>query len=130
VHNLCVSRSNNEALDASPCYRWSMLTADMVGLVGAAGGVKGAVKTGRALSRTGTSLGDVSARAISAARRRELAALMGLKLTRVGSRVINRSVRQSLLDGAGGVLGLYSSWDGGVIRELVVWIIGEDGQQA
>jgi hypothetical protein len=44
---------------------------------------------------------------------------------RWGRRVINRAARQRLLDVAGAVLGVYSSYDGGVIHELVVWVVGD-----
>ncbi|WP_156347798.1 thermonuclease family protein [Sphingomonas sp. Leaf9] len=126
VNNARRGRSDiNETLDKSPVYIWSMRGADAIGLVGAAGGLVGVAKTGAALSKTGVKAGDLAARSLTRAARAELSAAMGINGVKLGTRMINKVVRQRLLDGAGGVLGVVSSADGGLIRELIVWVIAD-----
>lgn len=65
------------------------------------------------------------ARATTSAVRAYLSAMLGLEASGLGSRAMNRVVRQRLLDGAAGVLGVVSSTDGGILRELIVWVVRE-----
>lgn len=126
VGNAARGRSDiNDTLDANRTYRWSMLSLDFVGLTGVKGAAQGAVKTVKAMRTTGVRVGDLAARSLTTAQRAEMAAGLGLNTVKVGSRVINRAARQRLLDVAGAVLGVYSSYDGGVIHELVVWVVGD-----
>ena len=129
VGNAARGRSDiNEALDRSDLYYWTMLAADGVGLAGVKGAATGVKATVAATRRAGVEIGDLAARALTAAQRAEMASVLGLNATKVGSRVINRAVRQKLLDGAGAVLGMYSSYDGGIVRELIVWVVEEKGR--
>lgn len=126
VNNARRGRSDiNDRLDKSPAYVWSMQGADAIGLIGAGGGLVGVAKTGAALSKTGVRASDLAARSLTRAARGELSAAMGIHGMKLGTRMINKVVRQRLLDGAGGVLGVVSSADGGIIRELIVWVIGD-----
>lgn len=121
----------NQKLDKSQYYRWSMLAADGIGMYGAYGAYKAAKATNTALRASSlgwteaAGLNQSARQGINYFRRRELTVAMGLQATVVGTRVINRVVRQQLLDGAGAVIGMYSSYDGGVARELIVWITEE-----
>jgi len=103
-----------------------MLGLDAIGLAGAGGALKDAYATQRAYSAARTTWGAAIQRTTSPAQRRQVAGLVGLKASTVGSRVLSQLPRQKLLDGAGGVLGVVSSADGGVIRELIVWVTTEE----
>ena len=50
---------------------------------------------------------------------------LALNTVKVGSRVITCAARQRLLDVAGAVLGVDSRYDGGVIGELAVRVVGD-----
>lgn len=124
VGNAARGRSDiNDRLDKSEVCKWTMLAADGVGLAGVKGAVGGVKATIAATRSTGVRAGALATRSLSSVQRVEMATAPGLTVTKVGSRVINRVVRQRLLDGAGAVLGVYSSFDGGIVRELIVWVV-------
>lgn len=124
VGNAARGRSDiNERLDKSDLYYWTMLAADGAGLAGVKGAASGVKNLAGAMGRTGVSAGQLSARAMTGAQRAQMTAALGLQATKVGSRIINRVVRQRLIEGAGAVLGIYSSADGGIVHELVVWAV-------
>lgn len=106
-------------------YHYSMLAADGVGLVGVAGVIKDVKVTNAALREANVGWGAAATRPINYFRRRELTAALGFRATVVGSHVINRIVRRRLLDGAAAALGVVSSADGGILRELIVWVTEE-----
>lgn len=124
VGNAARGRSDiNDALDKSDVYYWTMLGLDGAGLADVSGAAKGVGATIKAMRNTGVRSGDLAARALTGAQRAQLATDLGLGVVRVGTRVINRVVRQRLLDGAGAALGVYSSYDGGIIHELILWVV-------
>lgn len=131
VNNAARGRSDiNDELDRSRAYQWSMLGADAIGLFGAGAGLRGAAATGKALKSVGATGGDLLARSLPRAVRGDLSIALGINGMKLGTRMINKVVRQRLLDGAGGVLGVVSSVDGGIVRELIVWVIGDPEKAA
>lgn len=126
----------NQRLDDSKVYYWTMLAADGVGLLGAGGALKELKATNAALEGAGFSFGQARrGETISRPMRRRLTTALELQgATRVSGAVINRVVRQKLLDGAAGALGMFASGYSGVLnetygqgRDLVVWITQEAG---
>jgi len=124
----------NQRWDARPTYYWTMLAADGVGLLGAGGALLELKSANAALRGAGWSLGQARrGETISRPMRRQLTTALELQgATRVAGSVINRVVRQKLLDGAAGALGMFASGYGGVLneawgqsRDLVVWITEE-----
>lgn len=127
VWNIKRSKTHlNDQLDHWPAYKWTMRGLDVVGLAGAAGAIKEARAADRAIRVAGSRWSEAIQRTASAGQRRQIAGAMGLQAGTIGSKVLSRISRQKLLDGAGGVLGIVSSVDGGVVRELIVWVTTED----
>ena len=126
IHNAIHGRAAvNDALDANSYYRWTMRGADAVGLLGAGAALNEARVAGKALRAAGTGWSQAVQRTTTSAQRVRVAAGLELPITRIGSKVLSRLARQKLLDSAAAVLGIYASYDGGVIRELIVWIAEE-----
>lgn len=129
----------NQSWDENRWYVRTMLAADVVGLVGAGGALKELKATNAVLRQAGFSFArSTSGEAIGRPMRRALTT--GLDLQggrRVPGVVINRVVRQRLMDGVGGVIGLFASSYSGALGEagagfwdLVVWITEETGRQS
>lgn len=126
VNNLKRGRKDlNDVLDNSDAYYWTMLGADVIGLYGAQAGLRGTARTAKALRSARVTAGDLMARSVPRAVRGELSVALGINGMKLGTRMINKVVRGQLLDGAAGVLGVVSSADGGLIRELVIWVIAD-----
>lgn len=126
----------NQSWDDNRVYYWTMLAADGVGLLGAGGALKELKATNAALREAGFSFAQARrGETISRPMRRRLTTALELQgATRVSGAVINRVVRQKLLDGGAGALGLFASGYSGVLnegygqaRDLVVWITEETG---
>ncbi|WP_420139365.1 hypothetical protein [Sphingomonas sp.] len=124
----------NQRWDNSPIYYWTMLAADGVGLLGAGGALVELKTTNAVLREAGFSFRQAArSETISRPMRRRLTTLLDLHgAKRVSGAVINRVVRQKLLDGAAGALGMFASAYSGVLneaygqaRDLVVWISEE-----
>ena len=124
----------NEGWDDSRLYYWTMLAADGVGVLGAGGALKELKATNAALREAGFSLARAHrGETISRPMRRRLTTALELQgAKRVPGAVINRVVRQRLLDGAAGALGLFASGFSGALnegygqaRDLVVWLSEE-----
>lgn len=124
----------NERWDDNRLYYWTMLAADGVGLLGAGGALKELKATNAALREAGFSLSQARrGETISRPMRRRLTTALELQgATRVSGAIINRVVRQKLLDGAAGALGLFASGYSGALsegygqtRDLVVWLSEE-----
>ena len=129
----------NGSWDSNRWYVRTMLAADVVGLVGAGGALKelkvtNGVQRQAGFSFTRSTHGGTSSRPT----RRALTTALELQGgQRVPGVVINRVVRQRLLDGVGGVIGLFASSYSGALGEagasfwdLVVWITEETGRQS
>src|SRR5690606_9822022 len=100
---------DNAAMDANSTYRTGMAVADGIGLVSAAGGIKGVVQTaeavrGHGMVRTATTWMGRPARKV-------LTESLGLTAAgkRASGRMINLVVKQRLLEGLGGGLGVAGS---------------------
>lgn len=128
----------NQRWDNSKAYVRTMQAADGVSLIGAGGALRQVLKTNAVLRGAGYSVPRAGrGEAISRPMRRRLTTMLELQgAARVSGVEINRVVRQHLLDGAAGVLGLFASsysglvgdaWGGG--WDLVVWITEETGQR-
>lgn len=129
----------NRSWDANRWYVRTMLAADVVGLVGAGGALKELKATNAVLRQAGYSFSRASqGEAISRPMRRALTSALELEGgRRVAGAVINRVVRQRLMDGVGGVVGLFASSYSGALGEVgsgfwdvVVWITEETGQRS
>jgi hypothetical protein len=129
----------NESWDANRWYVRTMLAADVVGLVGAGGALKELKATNAVLRQGGFSLTrSTRGEAISRPMRRALTTALELQGgSRVPGVVINRVVRQRLMDGVGGVIGLFASSYSGALGEagsgfwdVVVWITEETEQRS
>ncbi len=129
----------NAGWDASPLYVNTMRAADGISLIGAGGALKELRATNAVLHEAGFSLKrGVRSEAISRPMRKRLTTMMGLEGgKRVPGAEINRVVRQRLLDGVGGAVGLFASGYSGLLNEggngfwdVVVWITEETGQRS
>lgn len=129
----------NRSWDANRWYVRTMLAADVVGLVGAGGALKEVKATNAVLREAGYSFSRArQGSTISRPMRRALTTALDLQgSSRVSGVVINRVVRQKLMDGVGGVIGMFASGYSGALGEvgsgfwdLVVWITEETGQRS
>lgn len=129
----------NTRWDASPIYVNTMRVADGVSLIGAGGALKELRATNAVLHEAGFSLKrGLRSEAISRPMRKRLTTMMELKGgNRVAGAEINRMVRQRLLDGVGGAVGLFASGYSGLLKEggtgfwdIVVWITEETGKSS
>jgi len=118
-------QKTNEWLDQQGWYKWSMRGADGIGLVGAGVALRELKLADGALRASGTGWGSAVQRTTTAAQRRTAAGALGLEVGTTGSRVLSQLARGKLLDGAAAALGIYSSADGGIIREVIVWVAKE-----
>ena len=128
----------NAGWDKNPYYVNTMRGADAISLIGAAGALKELRMTNAVLHDAGFSLRRAAqSETISRPMRRKLTAAMNLQGgARVPGAQINRVVRQRLLDGAAGAVGLFASGFSGLVGEagggfwdLVVWITEETGKR-
>jgi len=129
----------NRSWDANRWYVRTMLAADVVGLVGAGGALKELKATNAVLRQAGYSFSRASqGETISRPMRKALTSALDLQgARRVPGIVINKVVRQRLMDGVAGVIGLFASSYSGALGELgsgfwdvVVWITEETGQRS
>lgn len=118
-------QKTNEWLDDQGWYRWTMRGADVVGLAGAGAALKELKAADGAFRASGAGWSSTVQRTATAAQRRAAAGALGLEVGTTGSRVLSQLARGKLLDGAAATLGIYSSADGGVIREVIVWVAKE-----
>lgn len=138
INNLQRGRASiNDKWDDSPVFVYTMLAADGISLIGAGGALRELKMTNAALRDAGFSLKRAgSDETISRPMRRRLTTALELQgAARVSGVEINRVVRRRLIDGAGGILGLFASGFSGVLKEsgsrawdLVIWITDETGQ--
>lgn len=129
----------NQAWDASPAYQYTMLAADGIGLIGAGGALKELKLTHAVLRDAGFSFTRARrGETVSRPMRRRLTTMLDLQGgRRASATVINQVLKRRLLDGAGGVLGLFASGYSGILNEagggawdLLVWITEETGQRS
>ncbi|RMB53947.1 hypothetical protein C8J44_1559 [Sphingomonas sp. PP-CE-3A-406] len=129
----------NQNWDANRWYVRTMLAADVVGLVGAGGALKELKATNAVLREGGFSfIRSTRGETISRPMRRALTTALELQGgRRVPGVVINHVVRQRLMDGVGGVIGLFASSYSGALGEtgsgfwdVVVWITEEMEQRS
>lgn len=114
----------NQQLDDNPAYVWAMRGADVVGLIGAGGALKELKVAHSAVRAEGFSMLQASRSNLSRPLRRRMTEGLGLQGGRRASgAMINRFVRQKLLDGAAGVIGLTASAADGATKDLVIWIV-------
>ena len=101
----------NRSWDANRWYVRTMLAADVVGLVGAGGALKELKATNAVLRQAGYSFSRASqGETISRPMRKALTSALDLQgARRVPGIVINKVVRQRLMDGVAGVIGLFAS---------------------
>lgn len=140
IANLHRGRADiNDGWDAWPLYVNTMRVADGVSLIGAGGALKELRTTNAVLQEAGFSLKrGVRSEAISRPMRKRLTTMMELKgSNRVAGAEINRVVRQRLLDGVGGAVGLFASGFSGLLNDggsgfwdIVVWITEETGKRS
>lgn len=115
----------NQRLDTNSTYIWTMRAADGIGLVGAGGALREVKIAHTALSAKGFTWSQAARSGLSRPARRQLTGALGLQGSRrVPGPTINRYVRQRLLDGVAGAIGLTASATGGVGKDMVVWIVG------
>jgi hypothetical protein len=111
-------------LDNSDTYVWAMRGADVVGLIGAGGALKELKVAHSALKAEGFSMMQAARADLSRPVRRRLTEGLALQGGRRASGpIINRFVRQKLLDGAAGVIGLTASATDGATKDLVIWVV-------
>jgi hypothetical protein len=114
----------NQGLDNSDTYVWAMRGADVVGLIGAGGALKELKVAHSALKAEGFSMMQAARADLSRPVRRRLTEGLALQGGRRASGpIINRFVRQKLLDGAAGVIGLTASATDGATKDLVIWVV-------
>lgn len=124
--NVYRGRQNiNDALDHNSTYVWTMRVADGVGILGAGGALKEVKATNAALHTASFEWRTASGPLSRPLRRRLTTALELQGAKRVPAHLINRFVRQKLLDAVGGVIGLIGSSTSGFIRKVAVWITEE-----
>ncbi len=111
----------NKEMASDPTYKAAMAVADGVGLVGAGAGLKGVVQTAKAVR----SYGVVRTATTSMSRPARKVLTDTLELTAAGKRasspMINLVVKQRLLEGLGGGVGVSGSAYGGLLKELSIW---------
>ena len=113
----------NEAMDKSVAYRSYSAVADGIALVGAGGAIKELKIAHAAIEESGVGWRAATQVGMSRPIRRRLTMALELQgAKRVQGHLINRLVRQRLLDGFAAALGLVSSATSGLIKEAVVWI--------
>ncbi len=115
----------NRRLDNSDVYRWTMRGADFVGVIGAGAALKQLKTTHTVLKANGFTWSHSANSGLSRPVRLRLTAALSLQGSRrVSGPMINRFVKQRLLDGVAGVIGLTASARNGVVNDIVVWIVG------
>ncbi len=120
----------NKKLDDDKVYVWTMRAADGIGLLGAAGALKELKVAHTALSSQGFTWSRAASSSLARPARRQLTTALGVQTAkRFPGPVINRYVRQRLLDGVGGVVGLTASASDGIIKDMVVWVIGVSNEE-
>jgi hypothetical protein len=117
--------AGNEMLDNNQTYVWSMRGLDALGLVTAFGAFAEVRSTYAALEEADMSFGDALG---PLTRRERLVLTEALELQgarRVAAISINNVVKQRLLDGIGGLVGIGGSsvGTGGVVHDVVVWVV-------
>jgi hypothetical protein len=116
----------NDAMDGSALYQGYSAVADGVGLLGARGALVELKTAHSVIVESGVGWRAATRIGMSRPIRRRLTIALELQgAKRVEGLTINRLVRQRLLDGFAGVLGLVSSSMSGLIKEAVVWITDE-----
>lgn len=127
----------NNRWDKNSLYVSAMWAADGVSLIGAGGALKELRATKAVLASSGFTFKQaVGSQAISRPMRRKLTAGLALQgARRVPGAEINRVVKQRLLDGTAGVIGLFASGYSGLLNEggggfwdMVVWSTEETGK--
>jgi len=127
VGNAATGRESvNQSLDESMTYKTSMYVLDGVGLIGAGGAIKEFAVTEDVLKEAGISWEAAKTGGLS--RQSRLAITQGLEIQtakRLPTAVINRIVKQRLLDVTGAALGIAGSGstDGGVVHDVGIWIV-------
>ncbi len=122
--NIYRGRSDiNDALDQNNVYHWTMLGADVVGLVGAHGALTEVRKTGDILASRSLSWTRAANDPISRPMRRQLTEQLELQgAKRVSAHDIHSVIKQRMPGGIAGALGVTGSAMTGAIHELIVWI--------
>lgn len=128
----------NDRWSNNSTYATTMLAADGISLIGAGGALKQLRATNAALKSAGFSIGRAARNDnLSRPMRKQLTTMLDLRgARRVPGVEINRVVRQRLLDGTAGVIGLIASGYSGILNasgsgfwDIVVWIAEETGKR-
>lgn len=132
VYNVEKGRDDrNAALDSSKIYTYTMGVADVVGIVGAGGALKEIKETNAVLAESGVGWDLATSGKLSRPIRRRLTMALELQgAKRVSGAVIDRVLRQRLLDATAGVIGLVASGTTGLLKDVVVWLTSEADQGA
>lgn len=113
-----------------PTVRTDNARADIIGLVGAGGAIMELKAAKTVLSAKGFTFTTAIKSELNSTARRKLTKALGIGgLTRAPTVVINKFVRQRLLDGVGGAIGLAGSGIGGVVgeaKDMVIWVVADD----
>ena len=118
----------NDQLDNSKLYNFTMSAADGVGILGGLGAIKELKAVNAALEEGGVGWGLATSGKLSRPLRRRLTTALELQGgKRASAVVIDRLMRQRLLDAVAGAIGMVGSGVNGVIKDVVVWITSEAG---
>ncbi|NPD68135.1 hypothetical protein HN018_12250 [Lichenicola cladoniae] len=100
-----------------------MLGADVVGLVGAHGALMEVKKTGDILAGQSLNWSKAATDPISRPMRRRLTEQLELQgAKRVSAHNVHAVVKQRMLDGITGALGMTGSAMTGAIHEMIIWV--------
>ena len=127
--NLVRGRTDlNDQLDGSRLYNFTMSAADGVGILGGLGAIKELRAVNAALEDGGVGWKLATSGTLSRPLRRRLTTALELQGGRRASAVvIDRLVRQRLLDAVAGAIGMVGSGVNGMLKDVVVWITSEAG---
>ena len=124
ISNVYKGRTDiNNSLDRSDVYYWTMLGADVIGLVGAQGALTEVRRTGDILASHSLSWTRAANDPISRPMRRQITEQLELQgAKRVSAHTIHAVVKQRMLDGIAGALGVTGSTMIGAVHETIIWI--------
>lgn len=123
------NQSWNKAMDESPKYVLAMQGTDTIGLIGGGGALIELKAARSALTAKGFTFSRAMKPSLDQNSRRKLTKSLGIYGVRTAPAVvINRYVKQRLLDGVAGAIGLVASSVSGITNDMIVWIIADDAK--
>lgn len=130
--NLITDRSDvNDNLDQDPNYRLVVLGLDVLGVVSAGGVLLSARKFETALRSSGSSIFKGANQSFSRQQRLRLTSSLGLVgAKRVPAEQINRLIKKQILDLYGAGIGILGSSTSGAIKDIILWIVSPQHDNA